>query len=500
VSRRAGLLLFLAVFVAAAALHHPRTGWNVNSRLALVFAVVDRGSLAIDAYHDRPDTGTMDKALYRGHVYSDKMIGVSLLALPAYAGMRAAWAFFGATPRFQQAHYLLRVLAVSLPAGLAALLMWSLLVHLGGDPQRALVATLLLFFGSLLFGYATVFYPYLPGIAAGLAALRLTLAPPGGSLDRRTSLAVGGLCGASLLCDWIFGPMVGGIAALFALRAANESGWLGGNAPGAEGRPRPRDRRVVENLAWAALAGSLVLSVFLAYSLSIFGRPAIPYEFHAVEPYRTGMQRGLMGATTPSAAALWFLTVHPYRGLFVWSPLLAAALVGCVLALRRGGTHRRAGALGLYAFSAYLLFNASYYMWWGGWAMGPRHLLPMFVALPLGLAELCRPETPRRVWWGVCALGLASVALCLPLSLLEPQVPQGYSDEFLWTVRVGTPLGAPQLAFLERFYTLAWLRNDDGSLAVGTAASYLTAITAPLLLGLLATRALHPAAGAPRRA
>ena len=43
--------------------HQTGTGWNVNSRMALVFAIVDRGTFAIDAY-DSPDQAlaTMDKA------------------------------------------------------------------------------------------------------------------------------------------------------------------------------------------------------------------------------------------------------------------------------------------------------------------------------------------------------------------------------------------------------------------------------------------------------
>jgi hypothetical protein len=495
---RAGLLLFLAVFLSAAFLHHPRTGWNVNSRLALVFAVVDQGSFAIDAYHLGRETGTMDKAIHEGHVYSDKLIGVSLLAVPVYAGMRLVGSLFGVTPEFQQANYLLRVLAVSAPAGLAALLLWRLLVHLGADERRGLLATLTAFFGSLLFGYATVFYPYLPGIAAALGALWLTLAPPGGSLGRGASLAVGALCGLALLCDFMFGLLVAGICALFTVRTGVEGGWLPARVMGGEVARSTSPRGSAGNLGWAALAGCLVLSIFLAYSLSIFGRPAIPYEFHAKEAYRLGMQQGLMGATLPRPAALWFLTVHPYRGLFFWSPLWIAALVGCGLALRSPGRRRLVGALGLYGFAAYLLFNASYYMWWGGWAMGPRHMLPALAVLPLGLAELSRPETPRWLWRSVLGAGWVSIALCMPLALLDPQIPQGYSDEFLWSVGVGTPLRAPQLSSLERFYGLAWLRHPGGGLAVGRLVSYLAAIAAPALATILALRLLRdrPSPGA----
>ncbi|HSR19808.1 MAG TPA: hypothetical protein VLL49_02740, partial [Anaerolineales bacterium] len=55
--------------------------WNGNSRLGLIRAVVERGTLQIDAFHDAPGWTTGDKAFFNGHYYSDKAIGASLLGL-----------------------------------------------------------------------------------------------------------------------------------------------------------------------------------------------------------------------------------------------------------------------------------------------------------------------------------------------------------------------------------------------------------------------------------
>jgi hypothetical protein len=467
--RRVGILLFLAVFLGCAVLHHPRPGWNASSRLALVFAIVEQGRFEIDAYHDRPDLATMDKALYRGHVYSDKIIGLSLLAVPVYAVMRLAGAGLGVTPTTEQARYGLRLVAVSVPAALAAVLLWRLLVALGADPRRGLLATALGFHGSMLFGYATVFMPYLPGIAATLGALWLTLLPAGGRIGRGRSIAVGALCGAAILCDYLFGVVIAGVCALFALRA------------GGPDRSLPTAARM---LAWAALAGCLVLGVAVAYALAVFGKPSFPFEFHAVLPYREGMSQGLAGISTPNATALWYLAVHPFRGIFFWTPLWLAAVLGCVRGLRYPGNRRATAALALFCYAAYLTVLSGYFMWWGGWGMGPRLLLPMFAVAPLGLAEVCRPETPRWQWRSVVALGLASVALSLPLSLLDPQLDQGYPDHFLAKLSLGTPVWPPQFGVLARFYGLAWLWEPDVS-----PASVLAAVTLPLLLVGVAWRA-----------
>ena len=60
-------------------------GWNQNARFDLVRAIVERGTLRIDAY----ESNTGDKAERDGHLYSDKAPGVSLTALPMYAAVHA---------------------------------------------------------------------------------------------------------------------------------------------------------------------------------------------------------------------------------------------------------------------------------------------------------------------------------------------------------------------------------------------------------------------------
>src|SRR4051794_27492391 len=55
--------------------------WNCASRLMLTYALVDRGTLSIDGL----DKQTGDKAFFRGHYYSDKLPGYSLLATAPYA-------------------------------------------------------------------------------------------------------------------------------------------------------------------------------------------------------------------------------------------------------------------------------------------------------------------------------------------------------------------------------------------------------------------------------
>jgi len=429
-------LLGATVFIASAVITQPGTDWNSNSRLGLVFAVVDQGELTIDDYHDTPPYSTQDKAEYQGHYYSDKVIGLTLLAVPAYAAIRAVEVVTGTSGSFQLRQYLLTRWSVALPAAAAAMLMASLLITLGGRARRAILVTAGVFFGSMLFGQTTVMYPYVPGIALCLGALLVVLSRP---LTSARSAAAGGLLGLALIFDFTFGITVA-IVSLLAI---------------AELRGRPTGE--VSRLIGVAIATAAVpLAVFAAYSTRIFGSPTIPYRYESLDYFREGMQRGLMGATAPKPAVMWFLSVHPFRGVLFWSPWLVMAVVSAVRLMPVGGRLRRVGLASLAALVGYFLFNAGYFLWWGGGGVWPRLMSPMFALVPLALVTCCRDDSPRWMTRSLAVTMVTAVALCLPLSMSSAQTEQPNSTELLSGARIGTSLRVPQLGILHSFYTLDW--------------------------------------------
>lgn len=450
--RAVALWLGLAVFLAAAVLDPPTTGWNVNSRLALVLAVVDEGTFSIDTYHDTEILHTQDKAVFEGRYYSDKVIGVSLLGVPFYAALRLV----SPSPSVRAANYVVRVGAVSVPAAIAAALLWVLLVRLGADERRALWLLASALFGSIFFGYATVFFPYAPGIACAAGAMMLVLGRDGqewGELPRpATSAAIGLLCGYALICDFLFGIVVLAVVALYFARMFNG--------------PMPAWRAALSTTGAAVVGGAVPLAVFALYSTVVFGAPTIPYVYLENERFREGMSRGLMGITTPRLDVLWLVTLHPFRGVLFWCPLLAVMIGGGAWELARGATvvRRWVGGLVVAVAAGYIVANAGYYMWWTGWGMGTRLPIPMWAVVPLGLAAVCRPTTPRWVWATALAMGVVGVALNLPLTLIDPQVPQGNPDAALAAATWGTPIHVPQFVFLHAFYSGAYFLQADGSL------------------------------------
>lgn len=442
----AGVLLVLAVVASSAFLDHPATGWNVNTRLALVLAVVDQGTFSIDAYHDTPPTETGDKAFFEDRFYSDKAIGLGLLALPVYAAMR----FLAGEVSFHAVNYWTTLLAVSLPAGLALLAIWALLLRLGSDPWRGMLLLALFAWGSMFFGYSTVFMPYAPGIACVAGACWVALRGDGRRMSPGEAAAAGGLCGFAVIMDFLFGPMVLLAGVVFLHRL-----WSDGEGPG----------HWMSRIGLGALVGAIPIGVYAAYSYSIFGRPVVPYEYEYEEFFREAMSRGLFGIDGFRPAAAWFTSFHPYRGLFFWTPLALLAVVGTVPLLRAGtGENRVLALVSLLAFVAYFLVSSSYYMWWGGWSMGPRHLLPAFALLPLGLAWFAAPQA-RALWWFAVALGIAGVVLTLPISIVEPQLPQGNPTGLLLEADLRTRLAVPQFVVLQVFYGLEYFRYESGAWA-----------------------------------
>ncbi|MEQ1699477.1 MAG: hypothetical protein ABMA25_05165, partial [Ilumatobacteraceae bacterium] len=115
------------------------------------------------------------------------------------------------------------------------------------------------------------------------------------------------------------------------------------------------------------------------------------------------------------------------------------------------GGHRGDGRL-----RRLLLFNAGYYQWWGGSAMGPRLMIPMFAIVPLILAAACREDAPAWMWRPLAVtLGLA-VVLTLPVSMVNAQFGGGNTTEHLTDAGFGTRIATPQLDAWRNFFMLRW--------------------------------------------
>jgi hypothetical protein len=126
------------------------------------------------------------------------------------------------------------------------------------------------------------------------------------------------------------------------------------------------------------------------------------------------------------------------RGLFVWTPLAIAAVLGLLLAGRRGPAIVRYALL-VFALAVY--FNSSIFHWWVGCSFCDRRLVDFAVVLALGLGYLLslRPQWVFR--WQLHAVGAALIAFnwLLMLRYFARQLPESgpldWGDLYLNTLR-----------------------------------------------------------------
>jgi hypothetical protein len=122
----------------------------------------------------------------------------------------------------------------------------------------------------------------------------------------------------------------------------------------------------------------------------------------------------------------------------LWLPLiLIVTLIVTPFGLWWAGrqSHARLTAVaGLLIFTLFLLLNAAYEHWEGGWAYGPRHLVPALGFLCVGFAVLW----DRLPGWGrfLLAAGIGYGIVCSLVGVaVTPQPPDPYGDpmrELLW--------------------------------------------------------------------
>ncbi len=440
--RQVAWVLFV-LFVSTYAYFQSSTQWNENSRFDLTRSLIERGRLDIDPYH----INTEDKARFSGHYYSDKAPGASLLGTLGYGlfygvrrllgkalprqwirhpagwrsprtGRRMPFPAMGYNPAYRRGLAFANLTANVIPAALAlALLFFVLVTRFHRSDQQALFAVFVYGLGSLAFPYATLFYGH--QLAASLLITAWSLWELGRD-ERATRPAWHGILAGLLLAYAVATEYtVAPVAAFLGL-------WMLWGTP----------RRVRTFLRMTG--GALPVAVALAfYHWACFGSPfSVGYQ-HLVDPvFAKGMSQGLLGLRSPDPRVAAALLLGPHRGLFFESPVFVLSLVGLWAWWRQGP--RGFVALVAATFVYYWMLNASYYMWDGGAALGPRHMIPALGLLAAAVAW-AYPEGPGKIARAArltCFGSLAwSVANMLAATAVGPEAPMGTADpltDFVW--------------------------------------------------------------------
>lgn len=396
------LLVVVLLAITYAYFFHD-TGWNENSRFGLVFAVVQEGRFTIDSFHDRIGTATGDKSFFNGHYYSDKAIGTSALGALVYFPLYWLTKTIGYAISLWWIKYLLTWLVVGLPSALLGGLMYVAGTWITASRVRAYTATMAIALGTMCFPYSLVFFGH--QLAATLLfggffmIFQLRIKP---SLYRWWYLCVLGLVlGFALITEYTTAIIVFPLILYYMYVLWKEPSI-----------------RADMTMVTPAVGGLIPVSLLLVYNTLCFGSPlSLGYAHLESQFFRNSMAQGLMGIHLPQPMVLYYITMHPAHGLFWQSPVLLMALLGVyrMLCTRH---YRAEAALTITAFVSYLLLNSGYYMWWGGWAFGPRHLIPMlpFLCLPLLFV-------PKRGFPVLAVLSLVSAAQMLIVAASAVEVP-----------------------------------------------------------------------------
>jgi hypothetical protein len=259
----------------------------------------------------------------------------------------------------------------ALPTALVGALMYRLLARFTARPWPRLLAVLGYGLLTPAFAYAGAFYGHQLSAACLFAAFYLAFTSTG-QLSTRALLTIGLLLGYSVVTEYP-SVLVVGILFLYTFY-------------------RLRDRR---RIGWVMLTGALVAGGWMIYNTAVFGSP-LELGYSHSELWTEQHHTGFMSLTLPHWKAIWGITFGRFRGLFVLSPLLLLALPGFVL-WWRSGESRSAFWVALAGVLALFLFNSASIMWWGGFGIGPRYLLPALPFMTLPLVFVLR-EWGERAW------------------------------------------------------------------------------------------------------
>lgn len=382
---------------------------NERSRIYLAVSLVDHHTVTIDEPLRRFG-GIFDLAQWRGHFFTDKAPGSSILAAAVYGTCR----LFRPASAFTIEDLLsLMRHTIMLPVGVLGFLLFRRLARRLELPEATIhVVSLSWLLGSAAAHASAGFVGHQIVAVCLLAALLLLL-----QVEAQVACA----CKMRRLRIQCAGAgLIAGFSVLTEYQSAIPFGLLALYTIAGPLRRRPA------LLLWLLL-GSLPGAVgLLVYNKLAFGGFFQVSYHHLVNP---GLQQlhgqGIGGVRVPRMEYARGALLSWHRGFLATSPFFVLAVPGLVAMWRVG--LRRLSLLVGGAIAYYVLFVCSTEIWFAGWGFGPRLMVPMMglaaLAVSFGFAGL------RAAWTQGVAVGLFlwGIVYTQTANAVFPELPERFT-------------------------------------------------------------------------
>jgi hypothetical protein len=361
--RKIEILIFVMLFLAGASFHHLIEYDNTASRYFLLSAIVDYGTLNIDAFQK----GTIDKAKWNDHYYSSKAPGAPLLGVPVYWFLRNWTPLRYSNPLEQLELYIVRVMTTTLLFALLGAVMYRLGRFCGASSRHAFLMVLAYGFGSIALLHATLFSGHQIAASFSFFSFALLVRLSGNDKNAESGhwfygFGAGLFAGFAVITDYtavVIALCLAVYMILSRIDVRHKAGFLSG--------------------------GFVCVLILAVYNMACFGHPlSFSYEHQVYEYFKEGSAHGILGVGLPRPGPLMSLLFSPSRGLFFIMPVLLLSLWG-IARMFAGRQYLREAVLIIAIITGSFLFVAGFYGWHGGLTFGPRYLVPMlpFLAFPI---------------------------------------------------------------------------------------------------------------------
>jgi hypothetical protein len=192
-----------------------------------------------------------------------------------------------------------------------------------------------------------------------------------------------------------------------------------------------------DSLLLIVAVAAVAVAVIRRDTLLLFVVALVPWlmvwGWYNVDRFGSPLQFGYPGETFshPWLAGVRGLLVSPGRGLLLFVPLVAVAAVAWPAVWRRGRVVAVAAAALLVVR---VVFFASWWGWDGGYAFGPRFLVPALPVVALGVIEVVRAGEARPV---LLRATVVAAVFSFALALIGVRAPSS------WTNRDGASPARP---------------------------------------------------------